>query len=319
MGFVSPGFRERIRCKAGFAEQKVLKGILKGKPAPDVPAHRTFRFLKRFLFVGGSPCSPRRKTFATGESARRRQQKKPIVFYGLKMKRKVINIGHRGAMAYAPENTLKSFARGIELGAQMIELDAHLTRDGAAVVNHNADLKHASPPKGKIAKLTLAEFRSATFRGEPLPTLEDAILLCREKGAEIDIECKDDRTIDEIVRLVRKHDMTGRVLLTDFRITGIARAKRLEPALRTGYLTLPLIYLHAFPAALATGAYSVNPNKAQVNRLYVGAAHRLGLKVIPWTVDEAGEMRRLIELGADGIITNKPDLLAKIKNEMDVE
>lgn len=233
--------------------------------------------------------------------------------------KKMINCAHRGAMAYAPENTMKAFRLGIDMGADMLELDTHLTRDGVAIVNHNTDLKHTTPPLGRIAGLTYDEISHIRFRGEPIPTLEEVILLCMERGVELDIECKDGGAIEEVVRLVRKHGTQEHTLISQFNALVIARSRRLDPSIRTGFLTLPVVYPFHRLAALAAGAYSVNAHKAQVNRLYVEVAHFMGLKVISWTVDDADEMRRLIENGVDGIITNKPDLLAKIKKEMGVD
>jgi len=232
------------------------------------------------------------------------------------MNKKPLIIAHRGASDHAPENTMKSFALAASMGADMIELDVHLTRDGVAVVNHDADLAYTTPPKGKIKNLPLEEIRSARFHGEPIPTLEEAILFCRDKGIEMDIECKDEAAIGEIVRLVRAHGMEQRTLISDFRIRGLITVRRLDTTIRTGYLTAPVIYPLAFPAALAAGAYSVNPHKFQVNKVYVELAHRLGLKVFPWTINRTDELRRMINLGVDGIITNRPDLLAKIISSM---
>ena len=232
---------------------------------------------------------------------------------------KVICCAHRGAMAYAPENTMKAFRLAADMGADMIELDVHLTRDGAAVVNHDPEFSRAGPAGGKIKNMTLGEVRAVRIQGEPVPTLEEALLLCKERGMEINIECKACEAAREIVRLVRETGMRERTLVSSFSTRALAACKQLDPEISVGYLTLPLLHPAAFGPARRLRCASINPNLTGLTRRFVAAAHKRGIKVIPWTVNDARNMRRLIAAGADGIITNKPDLLNKIKKEMNVE
>ena len=119
-------------------------------------------------------------------------------------------------MAHAPENTMKAFRLGIEMGADMVELDAHLTRDGHAVIHHDRSFGNTTPKKGLINLMTLNSVRELRFQGEPIPTLEEALLLCKEHGTILNIECKQGTAIKEVVRLVRLHGMERLVMVSQF-------------------------------------------------------------------------------------------------------
>jgi glycerophosphoryl diester phosphodiesterase len=226
----------------------------------------------------------------------------------------IICIAHRGAMAYAPQNTMKSFALACEMRADMIELDVHLTSDGAAVVNHDPVFRHTDPPAGKIREMTLEQVRVLRFQGEPIPALEEVIEYIKPRGVGLNIECKVVEAAPEVVRLVRRHAFEKMTLVSSFIPRALAEVKKCDPAIGTGYLTPPVLSPFGLPRARLLGCESINPNKAQVNRAFVAAARKLGLKIFPWTVNDEKTMRRFITLGVDGIITNKPDLLNKLKD-----
>jgi glycerophosphoryl diester phosphodiesterase len=247
---------------------------------------------------------------------------------------KTICCAHRGAMAYAPQNTMKAFRLAAEIGADMIELDVHLTRDGVAVVNHDTSFKRAEVsmgtrsendvsagtrskndhvPSGIIREMTAAEIRNVRFQGEPIPELEEVIQFCKESGTRINIEIKAPEAAAEVVRLVNKHDMRPRIMVSSFSSRALKAVKASDKSFETAYLTTPAHGPFAIPFARRLGCAAVNPHKMQIGPLFVASAHRNGLKIFAWTVNDERTMRRFISLGVDGIITNKPDLLLRLR------
>ncbi len=232
--------------------------------------------------------------------------------------KKVINCAHRGAMAYAPQNTIKAFKLAVEMGADMVELDAHRTADGIVIVNHDTRFNKTTPKAGKITGLKYCEVEKLKFEGQNIPKLEEVIQLCKESNIGIDIECKQGSAIEKVVDLVKKYDFIDQTLITQFNPYVLKKSRSLEPAIETGFLTLPVLYPRKFKRASNIGATAIVPNIKQVNKRFMKKAERNNLKVIVWTVNEENDMKKLIDLGVDGIITNKPDLLAKIKSRMGV-
>jgi len=216
-------------------------------------------------------------------------------------------------MAYAPENTMKAFRLAADMGAEMVELDVHLTLDGVAVVNHDTAFNKAVPAGGEIRAMTAEEVRGVSFEGEPIPTLEEVIEFCKSSGMMINIEIKAPEAAVEVVRLVQKHDMTAKVLVSSFSARALKAVKAGDKSFDTAYLTTPAHGPFAIPIAKRLGCASVNPHKMQVNSRFVAAAHRKGLRIFAWTVNDEKTMSRFVALGVDGIITNKPDLLVKLR------
>ena len=234
------------------------------------------------------------------------------------MKPKVINCAHRGAMACEPENTLRAFQRAADMGADMIELDVFLTADGVPVVTHGARL-HTTPRGGRVRRMTLAQIRPLRTRGEPIPTLEQAMVLCRDTGMQINIEIKDRRAVPAVVDLVRTMNFYERCQVSCFFPGVLKHVRRLDPRVPAGSLCLPYLHWRQMRRAAAAGCASVNPLHRSVDAAFVAEAHARGLQVHVWTVNEPEDMRRLIGLGVDCIMTNTPDVLARVKKEMGVD
>lgn len=234
------------------------------------------------------------------------------------MPARVINCGHRGAMAYEPENSLKSFRRAAEMGAGQIELDVYLTADGIPVVTHGAML-HTKPAAANVRKTTLAELRELRCKGEPIPTLQESIDLCLELGLLLNIEIKDKASVRETVNLIRKNNLHDRCQVSNFHISILEQVKSLDPRVNLGYLVIPVVKWMQLKIAIRHGCESVNPLYTCAGVPYIHAAHKNGIKVYVWTVNSADDMRKLIAAGVDGIMTNKPDVLAAVKKEMGAE
>jgi glycerophosphoryl diester phosphodiesterase len=228
-------------------------------------------------------------------------------------------IGHRGASAAHPENTLAAFAGAADLGADWVELDVHRSADGVGIVHHDAAL----PDGRRIDAITAAELPSS------VPTLAAALAVCRDRGLGVNVEIKSDPrepAFDDTYGVVdvALSAMTGggaddplpdgsdRYLVTSFD-PACLEAVRARSSFATGQLGFDIRDVDSFIAAAAdAGHLTVNPWDPFVDSSFVDRAHGAGLRVLPWTVDAPDRMRALVDLGVDGIITNVPDVLRAI-------
>jgi len=226
-------------------------------------------------------------------------------------------IAHRGASGYEPENTLRAFELAITQGAQMIEVDLHLTGDGHVVVIHGADLSETTNMRGMVSNTTRADLRRADAgKGECVPTLEETLDLARGR-AELYLEIKDPQAAPETIRTVRAQGLEGNVMIASFdldlmrqlgvevkdiRLGLILGARSLNPVV-VSRMMLPWIALRHFNYQVL----SVHVNLC--HRLLVGKARSQGKQLFVWTANDEVTMRKLIALGVDGIVTNYPDRL----------
>ncbi|MBN2112739.1 MAG: glycerophosphodiester phosphodiesterase [Acidimicrobiia bacterium] len=223
-------------------------------------------------------------------------------------------IAHRGASAAHPENTLAAFRGAARLGADAVELDVRRTADGAAMVHHDALI----PGVGAMVEHTEASLRR---RAPWVPTLSEALAACAGMWVDIDVKNSpadpDWDPEDALLAAVLAAMAAGRggaVLVTSFNPGTIARARSLAPNLPTGRLVdegaAPFPALaeagQAGHAALLPHAASLAGDSAFD---LAEEAHRAGMLLMAWTVDDPGEGRRLAAAGVDGIITNRPDTL----------
>ncbi len=208
-------------------------------------------------------------------------------------------IAHRGASRERPENTLAAFARAADLGAEAVELDVHLTRDGALVVHHDA-LISGIPERPAIASLTLRELQSFRIRGEPLPTLSDVIA---EVGDRVRIYCelKGADTAAAAVAVLAERGDRAAVHSFDHRL--VAEALRLAPALARGVLETSYHLDPCWPMR-ATQARDLWQHESLIDQALVNAVHGEGGRVIAWTVNVRDRASQLAAFGVDGICTD---------------
>ncbi len=226
---------------------------------------------------------------------------------------------HRGGSALAPENTLAAFDRGVASGADGLELDVRLSKDGVVVVHHDATLERTTQLAGPVAARMADELAEAA-----VPRL-DAVL--RRYDVPLIVEMKDDTEAlaRATVEAVRRAAAVGRVCLGAFGGRVMREARRLEPALATSAwkeevrwalyrsrLGVPIWrpQYDGFQVPERFGATRV------VSRRFVAAAHRAGLAVQVWTVDEEADARRLLAWGVDALISDRPDRLAPLVREL---
>jgi glycerophosphoryl diester phosphodiesterase len=231
------------------------------------------------------------------------------------------NIAHRGASAYEPENTLRAFERAIEMGATMLELDAHLSCDGRVVVIHDPDLARTTDGEGHVADLSLVEIRRFDAGlGERVPILEEVIELARGR-AQLYIELKGQRTPGPVVEVLQKMAFLDGAILGSFYPWLPLRAKYLAPAVRTSVLIRAADREAGFTEwALAVEADYVHPcwehalptPHQLLTPALIATIRQQGLGIVVWHEERAEELRELVKLDVDGICTNTPDLLASI-------
>ncbi len=220
-----------------------------------------------------------------------------------------LNIGHRGAADLEPENTLRSFCRAAAEGADAIELDLRLTRDGRLVVLHDADVDRTTNGSGPVAEMTLHELkRLDAGLGERVPTFEEVL---EATGLPIHAELKVVEAAGPLADSILEQRLAGRIVPISFYPEALRQTKLSLPDLPVGLI------LRGAPPNLAAEARSVDATYVSLEAAYLDKAtvehcQRAGLRVNTWTVNEPEEMRRTLETGVDGIVTDRPNLLANL-------
>ncbi len=238
-----------------------------------------------------------------------------------------LNIGHRGASAAAPQNTLAAFRKAVELGADGVELDVQLSADGAVVVTHDFSVDKTTDGTGRVADKTLAELKSLDagsrfspqFAGERIPTLTEVFEAIDGKlMVNVELKAPDQNwntaLVAPVLEIVRRHGMQARVLFSSFNRHVLRAMKQLAPGIPVGLLYEPSSLPYARRAWLDPFVphEARHPHYSMLTGPIVGWYHAHGLRVNTWTVDDPAEMRRLIAAGVDSIITNKPDVLKSV-------
>lgn len=227
-------------------------------------------------------------------------------------------IAHRGASGLAPENTLKAIRLALALGVGAIEIDVQLA-DGELWVFHDRRLERCTDGSGVLTAQSRAYLASLDAgEGEGIPTLWQVMEVIAGQ-AELHIELKGSQTADEVARLTRRAEAElgfgpTQWVVSSFHHPELARFAALRPDIRLGALTstIPLT-LAKFAAEL--GAWSLNCDVDFVDQALVQDAHKRGLKVLVYTVDEPADQALLAAIGVDGIFTNRPDrFLPSTKN-----
>ena len=218
-----------------------------------------------------------------------------------------LNVGHRGAAGLEPENTLRSFRRAAEVGADAVELDLRLTRDGRLIVLHDADVDRTTNGRGPVAEMTLHELKRLDVGlGERVPTFEEVL---EATGLPIHAELKVVEAAGPLAASILERGLAGRVVPISFHPEALHQTKLSLPDLPVGLI---LGGASPNPAAVARSvdATFVSLEAAYLDKATVERCQRAGLRVTTWTVNEPEEMRRALETGVDGIVTDRPDLLA---------
>jgi glycerophosphoryl diester phosphodiesterase len=218
----------------------------------------------------------------------------------------MINIvGHRGAPAEEPENTLRSFRRALDLGVAAVELDVQLTRDGRLAVIHDETLDRTTNGHGRVRDFTLAELQKLDAgRGEPIPVLEEVLELVRGR-AHLLVELKQPEAAPALLEFFRKHQAFEAARVISFWHPAVKALKEAEPRLHTGVL---LVGCPADPAGLAHAARAdtLVLNYRYVDRALAEAAQRQEIGVIVWNIDEPESLQPYLSLNLEAVCTNRP-------------
>lgn len=230
-------------------------------------------------------------------------------------------IGHKGAAAVAPENTLASFAKALELGAGGLECDIRATADGVPVIIHDASLDRTTDLRGEVAGLSLAQVREADarfgmdgFAGVRVPTLDELLGLVAGR-AFLALEYKSMGAVEPSVPILKRHDAERWCTAWAFDSRVLAELKRLVPGLsRTQNVGRVDIWDSVLATARDLGCIGVSLSQNLVDEEKVASAKAAGLTFYTWTANDAADWRRLIDCGVDAIVTDDPGgLLAYLR------
>ncbi len=226
---------------------------------------------------------------------------------------------HRGASGYAPENTLEAFELAVHQKAHGVELDVHLTKDGVVVVTHDEKIDRVSDGSGFVCEMTLAELKKHSFgkafpayRDAKMPTLREVFELLAGTGLWVNVELKNSVIAypgmeQKCIGLAAETGMAGRVLFSSFNHHSLLRVKEIDKSMPCGILySATMVRPWAYAAVLGLDALHPHWTELLVPD-ECAEAHKAGLLVNPWTINEEDLMRKAFELGADYVITNYPD------------
>jgi glycerophosphoryl diester phosphodiesterase len=240
---------------------------------------------------------------------------------------RTLNWAHRGASGHAPPNTLAAFLLAAEMGADGIELDVHLSRDGEVVVIHDDTVDATTNGRGRVSAMTLAELKGldaggwydTSFAGERIPMLQEVIDAVGHRlliNVEIKVEAGYHPMAQEAetVRLLEDNALIERVIVSSFSLGSLQRVHRLNP-----HIPLGLLYGRPQPSFLPAVLRwigmpydALHPHFGFVNPRSLARARRWGMPVNVWTVNGTADMRRMADYGVNGIITDYPDILGQV-------
>lgn len=231
---------------------------------------------------------------------------------------------HRGASAYAPENTVAAFALAVEQGAHGIELDVQLSSDGHLVVIHDEKLNRTTDGSGWVSQHSLAQLKRLNaakrwrkFRGERIPLLAEVFDSVADSGCTINVELKNTEVAypgleEKVLALIDEFGVADRVWLSTFNHESLHSMRRNGVSMPMGLLSNDLMF-EPWKYAAALGTQAFHPAGWAVReRRVVDECHDLGLGVHVWTVDDEDELRRMAEWGVDAVFTNRPDVALRV-------
>jgi len=240
--------------------------------------------------------------------------------------------GHRGAYSHAPENTLTGFQMAADMGADGVELDIQLSRDGEIVVIHDEKVDRTSNGQGYVKDFTLSELKKLNFniRGitKPLfmeiPTLEEVFELLLPTTLSINIEFKTGIVYYEgieakALKAAEKCGIIERIVWSSFNHYSVQKLKKLKPCVQTAFICARQIIVTGEQCE-KTGVSALHPNIAQLQFPgLVEDCHKRGVKVRTWTVNEPEQFKLAYDLGVDGVCTNRIDIIKGLIDERAAE
>ena len=235
----------------------------------------------------------------------------------------VLRVGHRGARAHAPENTMSSFALGAAMGIDAVETDVQLSRDGEVVLIHDHTVDRTTNGHGFVRDMTLEELKvldagsrhDPKYAGERIPTLSELLGWAKDRVA-VAIEIKNGPIYypgiaEKTIRLVRRHGMERQVVLISFDHCVLLEAKKIAPEMATGILYVAGL-VDTVATVRAARADALHPNWAFVTPELVREVHEAGLAINPWNANDLATLRLLSDMGVDSVGTDYPELFDQL-------
>jgi glycerophosphoryl diester phosphodiesterase len=234
-------------------------------------------------------------------------------------------IGHRGASSLAPENTLASFRKAIELGVDYIELDVWDSLDDSLMVIHDNDISRTTNGTGFVTALTYTQLRrysagswfAPEFAAERIPTLREVLTLARDMNTRACIEIKNTQVTAAVVNLVTAMGMDTSVFICCFYLDALQEVRQIRPLIQVVYFVDPVTQT-AVDTLKAIGGQVVGSGNGNTQAM-IDYAHQVGVAFWPWTVDIPARMIEYIGRGVDGIITNYPQTLIAIEDSLSTD
>lgn len=255
-----------------------------------------------------------------------------------------LNIAHRGGRGLSPEHTIAAYKKALKVGADVLEIDVHATRDGEMVVIHDPTVDRTTNGKGGVNELTLSEIKGLNagywfavkkdnkedypFRREwlTIPTLKEVFTEFPDQRINIEIKQFAPPIEERLFQLIKARNMTEKVLVVSESHDAIKRFRKVSKgSIATGasvseirmfviFMRLKMMPIY-MPAADAFQIAEYHENYHLLTEEFIERAHRKNIKIHVWTVNKREDMARLIKLGVDGIMTDYPDLLNEVVNK----
>jgi glycerophosphoryl diester phosphodiesterase len=232
-----------------------------------------------------------------------------------KVKKLIKIVAHRGASAYEPENTLRSFELAIKMGANCLECDVRLSADGHIVVIHDATVNRTTNGYGKVSKMTLDELRKLDAgKGEKIPLLSEVIELCKKNGTELFIEIKTAKIVKKLVEVIRESGYE-KCYVISFLFSALRKFHEQMPQYKIGFLSHSWKVLTMWLAKRYFADF-ICPRADLLTKRAVKKFHQAGFSIFAWTVNTLNEAEKISSLGVAAIGTDRPDLIrAVLKGE----
>lgn len=235
-------------------------------------------------------------------------------------------IAHRGLSKRNPENTQLAYQAALSQHIDMLEIDLHMTKDGALVAIHDDTIDRTSNGKGAIKDLTLEALRAFNFSRQAnftvdasIMTFDEILTLCKKFSKTLLIEVKKPKNYPnigaQIIQKLKHHAFpTNRVIIQSFDQSFIQKLAETVPYMHYGVLISKRKYWLKQPTFSEIAKYAdyVNPNYQLINKKFISRAHAEGLKIMPYTVNDSQTAKKLIQMGVDGVITDIPDEIFKL-------
>ena len=234
---------------------------------------------------------------------------------------------HRGSSAYAPENTLEAFDLAAKMGAQGVELDVHVSLDGELVVIHDETVNRTSNGTGAVREMTLSQLKQLDFggafsqyQGAKLPTLEEVYQCLKPTGLFINVEIKClpniyegiERKLDDLATAMGMQD---KIIYSSFDHYTLVNMRAIN-----GQVPLGILYSHGpyepWKYAASIGVQALHPWYLSLKRPVVQESQKAGIAVHPWTMDDPEDLAWMYRLGVDAVITNRPDVALKVREQV---